>query len=45
MSIAKQEIIVFRRYSCSLLEEGPPYPPVPGVGHWKPDKYVGILFF
>ncbi|PAV58431.1 hypothetical protein WR25_12374 isoform E [Diploscapter pachys] len=22
--------------SCSLLEEGPPYPPVPDVSHWKP---------
>lgn len=24
------------RSSSSLLEEGPPYPPVPAVGHWKP---------
>lgn len=24
--------------SCSLLEEGPPYPTVPEVSHWKPDK-------
>ncbi|VDK47795.1 unnamed protein product [Cylicostephanus goldi] len=25
-----------KRSSCSLLEEGPPYPPVPAVDHWKP---------
>ncbi|KAK6017001.1 phosphoglycerate mutase family protein [Ostertagia ostertagi] len=25
-----------KRTSCSLLEEGPPYPPVPAVDHWKP---------
>ncbi|WKX94554.1 hypothetical protein Q1695_011664 [Nippostrongylus brasiliensis] len=25
-----------KRISCSLLEEGPPYPPVPAVDHWKP---------
>lgn len=25
-----------KRTSCSLIEEGPPYPPVPAVDHWKP---------
>ncbi|EPB67912.1 phosphoglycerate mutase family protein [Ancylostoma ceylanicum] len=25
-----------KRSSCSLIEEGPPYPPVPAVDHWKP---------
>ncbi|KHJ85541.1 phosphoglycerate mutase family protein [Oesophagostomum dentatum] len=26
-----------KRWSCSLLEEGPPYPPVPPVDHWRPE--------
>ncbi|XGW07590.1 hypothetical protein V3C99_010618 [Haemonchus contortus] len=25
-----------KRTSCSLIEEGPPYPPIPAVDHWKP---------
>ncbi|EYC14752.1 hypothetical protein Y032_0039g133 [Ancylostoma ceylanicum] len=30
-----------KRSSCSLIEEGPPYPPVPAVDHWKP-QYSGF---
>ncbi|PIO66749.1 hypothetical protein TELCIR_11526 [Teladorsagia circumcincta] len=29
-----------KRSSCSLLEEGPPYPPIPAVDHWKPPHSV-----
>ncbi|VDO19736.1 unnamed protein product [Heligmosomoides polygyrus] len=32
-----------KRTSCSLIEEGPPYPPVPAVDHWKPPLAVGVL--
>lgn len=31
--------------SCKLLEEGAPIPPIPEVGHWKPENYVSITCF
>ena len=38
-SIFRKKTLEFS-LSCSLLEEGPPYPPIPDVSHWKPPASV-----
>ncbi|ETN78523.1 hypothetical protein RB195_020349 [Necator americanus] len=34
--IILEHMPTLKRSTCSLIEEGPPYPPVPPVDHWKP---------
>ncbi|VDM74005.1 unnamed protein product [Strongylus vulgaris] len=34
--IILQQMPSLKSSCCSLIEEGPPYPPVPAVDHWKP---------
>ncbi|KAK6061183.1 phosphoglycerate mutase family protein [Cooperia oncophora] len=34
--IILEQMPELKRTSCSLIEEGPPYPPIPAVDHWKP---------
>ena len=48
MSRARETCDIIRKYlpddlpveQTDMLREGAPYPPEPGVGHWKPEKYV-----
>lgn len=41
--IAEQLPANLKKSSCSLIEEGPPYPPVPDTPHWRPTHSVGCL--